>query len=142
MDLQSAIRAFSTAERRAKALGIQAFVDSLKPLLEFQRIGTDFEVHNADDIHLFFRLTNSPKHAVHIQFYPGMSTDADLGLNGRVMEIAKIIAIRQAGRASPGNEHDAVVCELPSLRSGASHSWITKELILKLVADLKACKLA
>lgn len=141
MDFQHAIRAFQDA-RSAHAFGIQAFVESLKSLLVAEMVATAIEVHNGHDIHLFFQLTSSPRHAVHIQFYPGMSTDGALGLNGRVMEIAKMTSIRQAGRASSGQEDDAVVCGLPSLGIGASHSWSAKELLAKLVADLKACKLA
>ncbi len=82
----------------------------------FERSGlvSSFEIFKEHDIHAFYRLSRDQDRVVHVQGYPGMSTESEARVFARLMDYNKMMEIRRAGGVSIGNEHLAVVQDFPN----------------------------
>ena len=57
-------------------------------------------------------------------------------IHGRVMDRKRMLEIRAAGGISHGNEHEAVVWNLPRFPSGSMHDWDASEVADLIASDL------
>lgn len=55
---------------------------------------------------------------MHVQGYPGMSSDKVAKIWARVMDYEKMIELRQHPDISPGNENEAVIKRFPECERG------------------------
>lgn len=102
------------AEGLIQALGVQ-----------FQQMGFAErpETHRAHDVHGFFQLSARPDLVLHVQVYPGMCDTRDAQLIARIMDKEQMQSQRDSEGASPGNEHGAVVHQLPKFNSIVAVPW-------------------
>jgi hypothetical protein len=74
-----------------------------------ERRVAELDLHQDNDLHAFYRLTTDPSKVLHVQTYPGLSTDEIMVVRPRMMDYDRMMAIRAAEPGvSVGNEHEAV----------------------------------
>ena len=69
----------------------------------------DLDLHQGHDIHAFYRLCKDLSKVIHVQGYPGLSSDEKTHIWARLMDHDRMIAIRAGDERSIGNEHDATI---------------------------------
>ncbi|MCK4588948.1 MAG: hypothetical protein KAT77_00770 [Nanoarchaeota archaeon] len=95
--------------------------DKIKGIFEevgvhYQERGlVELDLRQDQDVHAFFRLTGDPSKAIHVQGYPGISSDEQMRVWARLMDYDKMMEIRSRGTVSPGNEHEATIQGFPNL---------------------------
>ncbi len=111
-------------------LGREQLADRAESFLQgvgaqFQQLGFAAapELHRAHDVHGFFELSARPDLVLHVQIYPGMCDARDAQLVARIMDKQRMQTLRDSEGASPGNEHEAVIHQLPSYNSIVAVSW-------------------
>lgn len=113
----------------------------------FEKVGEDYkkrnivtyEINQGHDIHAFYRLPRNVENLVHVQGYPGMSTERGARVYARVMDYNKTMAIRKAGGVSIGNEHKAVVKQFPNFKCGVVIPYeakILEEMLGENISEL------
>ena len=125
------------AERGLSAAGGSMFLETLGEALENTGIVRETEVYDGHDIHAFFSLAARPDAVLHVQVYPGMSTDEEIHVFARIMDRSAMLAIREDSRVSIGNEHGAVIDILPSFDCGVKFPWSISAVQDSVTADLK-----
>lgn len=95
------------------------------------------EVHQGHDVHAFYRLSQNPARVIHVQGYPGMSSDERARVWARMMDYDNMIAIRRNGGISIGNEHKATVQEFPNFEIGIMLPYNSKVLEDKLAENVE-----
>ena len=83
----------------------------------YRGLGIVLELHQEHDVQAFYHLWTRESEdyrgtlrTIHIQGYPGFSSENTTHLWARLMDFEKIIAIRKESRISIiGNEHEAVI---------------------------------
>lgn len=101
----------------------------------------EFEIREAHDVHAYYRLTKDPSKVIHVQGYPGMSSDEEARVWARLMDYNKMMEIRQRSHTFIGNEHEATIRQLPNFLLGISIPYDPSVLEAKLeesVPELKA----
>ena len=74
-----------------------------------ERRVAELEIHQDRDVHAFYRLTADRSKVVHVQAYPGMSSEEQMCVMARMKDYDRMMAIRAAEPGvSIGNEHEAV----------------------------------
>ncbi len=66
------------------------------------------ELHTEHDVHAYYYFTGVGKCVLHIQAYPGMSTDTEAVTTARMMDGDRLAMARARG-VRIGNEHEAVI---------------------------------
>lgn len=61
------------------------------------------------DIHGYFRLISTPDQTIHLQGYPGLSTEDEAIVLARLLDFNKALALTESGKVSVGNEHEAQI---------------------------------
>ncbi len=89
------------------------------------------------DTHAFYRLYHDPTKVIHIQGYPGMSSEAQARVYARMMDYEKMTDIRALGHVSVGNEHAAVTQQFPNFGGGISINYDPKQLEAKLEENIR-----
>ncbi len=88
-----------------------------------------YKIHQGHDVHAFYRvLPRITREVVHVQGYPGMSTESEARVFARLMNYDKMMEIRKVGGFSIGNEHDAVIKQFPNFREGVMIPYDAKVL--------------
>jgi len=77
-----------------------------------------FELHELHDTHAFYRLTSDSDKVIHVQGYPGMSSEEKTRVWSRLFDYEKMMEIRTSGEVSIGNEHAASIQQFPKFESG------------------------
>ncbi len=97
------------------------------------------EIHIAHDIHAFYRLTADRSKVVHVQAYPGMSSENEMKIMARMMNYDVMMEIRENSRTSIGNEHSAVTVRFRAglLIDIPYEAKALEELLAKYVPELK-----
>ena len=95
-----------------------------------------FELHEGHDIHLYLLSAADQRNVIHVQGYPGMS-NRGLGsarVNARRMNYDVILAQRQHGGVSIGNEHGSITEIFPEFGNGMGTfvDWKGDEIDRKL----------
>lgn len=96
------------------------------------------EIHSGDDIHAFYRLSQSPDRVVHVRGYPGMSSSEKMRVWARQMDYGKMVQLRAEG-ASIGDEHDAVTKAFNNFEFGVDIPYdakVLEEMLAKNVPEL------
>ena len=75
-------------------------------------------VHLDHDIHAFYNLASDPSQVIHVQGYPGLSSENQARVWARLMDDNRREEIRKAGSASIGNEHEATIRSFPNFEIG------------------------
>lgn len=74
----------------------------------------ELEIHPAaQDVQAFYRSLREPDKVMHVQGYPGLSTDNHAVVWARLMNYDAMMWIRTWDNVSIGNEHDAVIQIFP-----------------------------
>ena len=102
----------------------------------FSEVGTDysekgiavFGLHTRHDIHAFYRFLREPNKVVHLQGYPGMSSEQEARVWARLMDYNKMMEIRRNCGVSIGNEHDATIQRFPNFEIGVMIPYSSKVL--------------
>ncbi len=95
-----------------------------------------FEVYNGQDVHAFYRLCSAPSKVVHVQGYPGLSSPEQARVWARMMDYNKMIAARDSGTVSIGNEHEAAIQQFPNFESGIFVPYDVRVLEGKLAENV------
>jgi len=98
------------------------------------------EIKRGHDIHAFYRLTKNPSQVIHVQAYPGLSNENEARVWARMMNYDEMMEIRNSGRVSPGNEHEATVRFFPNFDNGIMIPYdpeALKEKLEEIVWDLR-----
>ena len=66
-----------------------------------------YELHLDSDVHAFYRPTADPSKVIHVQGYPGMSSNELAKMRARLMNYDRMMELRAAYEMI-GNEHKAV----------------------------------
>src|SRR3989338_812518 len=78
-----------------------------------------YRIYQGHDVHAFYRvLPRQTKEVVHVQGYPGMSTNSEMRVFARLMNYDRIMEIRKSGTVSIGNEHNAVIKQFANFGNG------------------------
>ena len=122
--------------RESLAERAEDFLDALARQFEKSGFSGEAETVVAQDVHGFFRLADKPSVVLHIQLYPGLSSDRELFIAARFMNREQMLELRVKEDCSPGNEHDAVIGGIEDFpRSGKmipwDEVWLSKELAPK-----------
>ena len=120
-----------------------------KEIIElFQKVGDDYsnsgfaelDLRKAHDVHAFYRLSHDPSKVIHVQGYVGMSSDKGARVWARMMDYDKMIEIRECGRVSVGNEHEATIQQFPNFEFGVMIPYDPKVLEDKLAENISELK--
>jgi hypothetical protein len=106
----------------------------------YDRCVACFEVHDEHDVHAFYRLSSAPSKVVHVQGYPGLSSAEQARVWARIMDYNKMIALRNSGTVSIGNEHEAAIQQFPNFESGIFMPYDARVLEGKLAENVKEVK--
>jgi len=101
------------------------------------------EIIQGHDVQAFYRLSQDPSRVVHVQGYPGMSTDKEMRVWARLMDYNKMMELRRDPQISPGNEHEAQIQPFPNF--GMDNLWIPYDSLVleeKLEENLPELKVA
>jgi len=91
-------------------------------------------IYNKHDLHAYFyfsEISDSGQfkdYALHLQAYPGMSSQDKGYFFARLMDAQKIEEIRMKGTASIGNEHEAVIQDFKDFSCGKNISYNSQEI--------------
>lgn len=100
-------------ERTLRMRRISSLFSSFGGVLLGEGVVSEVEVYQKHDVHAFYRLASNPNEVIHVQGYPGGSTDTKTLVLTRVMDYEKMHAVRQRAQSQGfdliGNEHEAVV---------------------------------
>lgn len=88
------------------------------------------------DVHAFIRLVAEPKKVVHVQGYPGFSTEEQMNLMARVMDYDRMIAVRGT-RPSIGNEHEGIASQLLNQQFISYKAQDLEKLLGEKISQLK-----
>ena len=87
------------------------------------------EVHEGHDVHLYLYLKKDPNKdpakVIHVQAYPGLSSDSELCYMARWMDGEILARIRAEGSCSIGNEHEAATTYVQQ------QTWVTPQSLLE-----------
>ncbi len=120
----------------------------------FEEVGRDYEnygiasleLNQGHDVHAFYWLIPyecKPIKVVHVQGYPGMSTDDKARVFARLMDLNKMLEIRCKEGVSIGNEHDAVIKPFPDFFGGIYIPYdakVLEEMLAENVPELRGRK--
>jgi hypothetical protein len=109
-EFESIKREAAPDERTLRQHKIADFLSSFgSQLLQQGRI-IELEIKQRTDTHAYYRLSDDD--VLHVQGFPGLSTDETMMLNARVMDYARMQELRyeaaNLGHDIAGNEHQAV----------------------------------
>jgi len=100
----------------------------------------ELSLHQGRDVHAFYRLAKDPTKVIHVQGYPGMSTDKQARVWARMMNYDKMIRLREGGVAI-GNEHAATIKDFPDFTAGGImipyNSKYLEEMLTENVPELR-----
>lgn len=88
------------------------------------------------DLHIFFDLGPEKGETLHVQIYPGMSTDNGVVLTARILDTARMNEIRALNQVSKGNEHAATTEVLIPQSVAEPFPWDDNVITNRLVAAL------
>lgn len=74
-------------------------------------------IYNDHDIHAYYKLSLEPSRVIHVQGYPGMSSESEARVWARMMDHERMVEARRRG-VSRGNEHGATTQDFPNFESG------------------------
>jgi hypothetical protein len=102
-------------------------------------------VEGGHDIHAFYRLVKDPSKVIHVQGYPGMSTEKNCMVSARLMDYNMMMKIRESGRVSIGNEHTAVIGVFQNFNYGTGimipyEKDVLEDLLAENVPELREVK--
>ena len=104
------------------------------------RGSAELNLYQDNDVHAFYRLTADPSKVVHVQGYPGMSSEEKMHVWARLVNYDLMRVIRENSSASPGNEHSAVIKQFENFELGIEIPYKARaleELLEKNVPELK-----
>ena len=111
VELDQALFEFDLAREKSKKTAIRNLSQIGSDLLTGGRI-IGMEIHSEHDVHAYFRSSQDPDKVIHVQTYPGMSTQDNMAAVLREMDYQTLIEIRVSAKANGGppigNEHNAV----------------------------------
>ena len=67
------------------------------------------EIRQGHDMHAFYRLSQEPSKVIHVQGYPGLSSNEEARVAARIIDYDRMMEIRENEWASVGNEHEATI---------------------------------
>ena len=106
-------REIAPDERTIRMQRISSLFSSFGSVLLGEGRISELEVYQKHDVHAFYRLASNPDEVVHVQGYPGMSTNRQATILARVMDYDKMQEVRRRGLKNGarliGNEHEAVL---------------------------------
>ena len=94
------------------------------------------EYHSSHDVHAFYTLAADPSRVIHVQGYPGLSSENRARVRARMMDYEMMMALKDTGDVSVGNEHEAVVQEFPNFGHGVDILYNPKVLEDMLEANV------
>lgn len=102
----------------------------------FEKLGERYEkknlavvnIYQNNYVHAFYRLIKNPDKVVHVQGYPGDSSEKKIKVWARVLDYEKMMLIRSAEGVSVGSEHEATTELFPNFKYGVNISYKTKIL--------------
>lgn len=100
----------------------------------------ELELHQGHDVHAFYRLTADPSRAIHVQGYPGMSSEEKMKVAARLMDHAGMMEIRLKGTVSVGNEHEATVERFSNFELGIDIPYdaeVLEDILAENLPELK-----
>src|SRR3989344_3688555 len=114
----------------------------------FQEVGDHYlqrgvatlDLHLLHDVHAFYTLTQDPFRVVHVQGYPGMSSEQEARVFARMMDSRLLLLIRISKEASIGNEHEATIARFPNFVQGIMIPYSSKVLEAKLAENVPALR--
>ncbi len=117
-------------------------IEREKITILFKEVGVHYEVkglaeldlHQAHDIHAFYRLIEDNSKVIHVQGYPGMSSEQEAHIFARLMDYDKLKECRRKG-ALLGNEN-AVIQQFPNFSCGIRIPYDSKILEQKLAENI------
>ena len=101
----------------------------------------EFELHHDHDVHAFYRLTSDSSRVIHVQGYPGMSSETEARVWAREMNYFDMKDLRVDPKISIGNEHDAVTRNFPNFEIGVQIPYdprVLEEMLGENIPELKA----
>ena len=105
-----------------------------------QRDLASMSIHQGHDVHAFYTLNHDPSQVIHVQGYPGMSTEQEMRVYARMMDSDRMEAARASGSVSIGNEHEAVTRSFPNFEIGIMIPYdpdILQKELAKNVTELR-----
>lgn len=98
-----------------------------------------FEITQDHDVHGFYRLSKNPDKVIHIQAYPGLSSQKEMCISVRLREYDIMLQERIEGIVPVGNEHKANIPDhFLNMQGGIKLPYSIKEIQEALE---KECKL-
>lgn len=85
----------------------------------------ELDLHQGHDVHAFYRLAQDQQKVVHVQGYPGFSTEEQTRVFARLMDYDTMVALRESGTIFTGIEHDAGTISI-----GNEHDAVIRQLML------------
>ncbi len=121
-------------------------IEREKITILFKEVGVHYEVkgiaeldiHQSHDVHAFYRLIKNKSKVIHVQGYPGMSSEQEAHVYARLMDYDKMMESRTKG-CSIGNEH-AVIQQFPNFISGVEIPYDSRVLEQKLAENILELK--
>ncbi|HUD07450.1 MAG TPA: hypothetical protein VMR34_06230 [Candidatus Saccharimonadales bacterium] len=122
MSIESDIRERNEERQKFKVRSIRT-LGEFGVMLLTDGVIDDMHIHPDRDVHGFFKFVrlpvDDPREAddrldavLHVQAYPGMSTEEELSVRARMMNGVALRDIRANGDAAIGNEHAAALFDL------------------------------
>lgn len=103
----------------------------------FQEWGVaSLDLHQGHDVHAFYQLFHDPSKVIHVQGYPGMSSDLEARFWARMMDYHLMMDIRNRCDVSIGNEHEAAIQQFPNFYLGVEIPYDSKALEAMLAANV------
>ncbi|PIN76144.1 hypothetical protein COV18_00835 [Candidatus Woesearchaeota archaeon CG10_big_fil_rev_8_21_14_0_10_37_12] len=96
-------------ERERRYVAAHLLLDVLGTKYKESGVVCEVEIHKGHDVHAFYRLSERAERVIHVQAYPGLSTDSELLIATQILSHGRMMSLRAAGKCSIGNEHDAVI---------------------------------
>jgi len=82
------------------------------------RGSAELNLYQDNDVHAFYRLNEDKSKVVHVQGYPGMSSQEKMHVWARLINYDLMMVIRDNSCTSPGNEHSAVIKQFENFEFG------------------------
>ena len=101
-----------------------------------ERGAAELNLHQGHDVHAFYRISKDPSKVIHVQGYPGMSSEEKARVWARLMDYNKMMALRERPGISDGNEHEATVQTFPNFGNGIEIPYDSKVLEEKLAENV------
>lgn len=110
----------------------------------FTEVGVHFQergvatpvLHQEHDVHAFYRLSKDASRVVHVQGYPGLSSEQQAVVLARLIDYSRMLAIRTRGD-SIGKEHEAVIQTLISQTGMPYDPRVLEERLAENVHELR-----